>query len=83
MADNQHNFVTFEMSTDGEQLFIFGDAAGLTRLRNTLEWLVFSSNDGHFDHTDLMAPALGGTDLSNEQQGNDARMLNHVTLYCI
>ena len=74
------DFPTFELTSDGDELHIHGDPAGLRRLAVQLERLASSQSATH-EH--LSTPAWGGNDLSQLAQGeaNGDRLLHSVTLH--
>lgn len=69
--------LTFELSSDGDELEIHGTPEGLRSLIERLS-LVIARND----HEHLMSPEWGGAELSTEQQGARTRLLHKVSLYC-
>jgi hypothetical protein len=71
-----NRILTFELSADGYQLDIHGDAAGLQDLLQKLQGVIRSHNHEH-----LMTPSWGGDELTEETQGKDARLINKVTIH--
>ena len=74
----QERLLTFEMSPDGELLEIHANSKGLESLIKILT-AVLERNMG--DHTHLMIPDWGGTELSNEKQGSGNVLIPHVKVY--
>jgi hypothetical protein len=74
------HLLTFEITSDGEELMIHGDVEGLRFLREEVDRLINNTNEGSFDHAHLMTEAWAGTELSSESQGD--RLINHVKIYC-
>ena len=74
------DYLTFELTSDGNELHIHGDPAGLRRLAAQLERLTSSPSA---DHEHLFTATWGGNDLSQEAQGDAVgdRLLHSVTLH--
>lgn len=81
--ENRSDFVSVELTADGDQLLMFGDAAGLQRLRDSLDRLIANTRDGYFAHTHMMTPDWGGDELSNVVQSDNGKVIHHVKLYCV
>lgn len=64
---SQH-LLTFELSPDGDELFLHGDEAGLRYLSAQLLRLAEHAACGEFEHTHLMTDAWGGDGLSDAPQ---------------
>jgi len=65
--------LTFEITRDGDVLEIHADQEGLSVLMSRFEQL-----RSHGGHLHLMTPAWGGEELSEDQQGDENRLLHHV-----
>ncbi|MEQ8212098.1 MAG: Imm32 family immunity protein [Lacipirellulaceae bacterium] len=83
MTDEQADYISLEVSLDGEQLFLSGDTAGLQRMRNYLDRLIANTNDGKFEHIHLMTPEWGGEELSSTQFFRDSTLIHHAKIYCV
>jgi Immunity protein 32 len=68
--------ISFELSSDLKQLDIHFDKIGIERMIAYLERLC--EKDGH-DH--LMTSSWGGTELSEEKQGDDSILLHRVSIH--
>lgn len=77
---SQH-LLTFELSPDGDELFLHGDEAGLRYLSTQLLRLADHAARGEFEHTHLMTDAWGGDGLSGQPQSETDTLLNHVKVY--
>lgn len=73
--------LTFEVDTEGQQLFIHGDPAGLERFAELLSQLAEDAKAGDFPHDHLFTEEWGGEDLSSVKQGRETRLINHVKVY--
>ncbi|MHB8859195.1 MAG: Imm32 family immunity protein [Thermoleophilia bacterium] len=73
--------LTFELSSDGQQLHLHGDPAGFRRLATILERL--AANDVS-EHEHLMTAEWGGDGLSSEVQGvkQGDQLINEITIHC-
>jgi hypothetical protein len=71
-----HKLLTFELSASGDHMEIHGDIAGLRELSRTLERIIETRQHEH-----LMTPSWGGSELTEEVQGEGARLLNKVTIH--
>lgn len=67
--------LTFELTEDGSQLEIHGNEEGLRDLTNVLSRVLTTG-----DHDHLMTPAWGGTELTEEKQGEKNALINMVTI---
>lgn len=68
--------LTFEISPDGDELDIHCDIEGLKYLAKVLSKL-----ENEPDHEHMMTPKWGGTELSEEKQAEDTKLLNKVTIH--
>jgi len=75
------HLLTFEVSEDGEQLFVHADPQGLRILTSTLRQLVAHAATSPQTHTHLMSESWGGDELTEEPQANDTRLIHKVTIY--
>jgi hypothetical protein len=75
------HLLTFEMSPEGDQLFIHGDPKGLRFLSDRLLRLAQKAETGEFDHDHLFTEAWAGHELSADPKGSDTILLNHVKAY--
>lgn len=73
--------LTFELSKDGDELFVHADAAGLRYLASTLSDLAKHAEAGRKMHTHLMTEDWSGHELSSVTQGPDDRLLHQVTIH--
>lgn len=73
--------LTFELSKDGDELHIHGDAEGLGALIKALNNLKAQVQAGKQAHEHLMTGAWGGSELSAEQQASDSKLLHKVTVH--
>lgn len=67
--------LTFELTQDNKEIEIHGDEEGLSELIEIVSRVVKSS--GH-DH--LMTPAWGGSELTQDKQGQTNTLVNKVTV---
>jgi hypothetical protein len=67
--------LTVELNEREQRVEIFFDEDGLKTLRRSLDLL--SSRGGH-DH--LMTPSWAGTELTEEKQGENTALINHLLL---
>lgn len=68
--------LTFELSADGQELEIHADDDGLKELIESLERVLRTRQHDH-----LMTPAWGGTELTQEPQGERNQLVNKVSVY--
>jgi hypothetical protein len=76
--------LVFEMDSASGQLYVHGDADGLRSLIREVESVLAEASDPAAvepAHTHLMTQAWGGTELSDELQG-EGELVNHVKIYC-
>ncbi|MHB8168989.1 MAG: Imm32 family immunity protein [Thermoleophilia bacterium] len=73
--------ITFEISSDCDQLHVHGDPEGLRRLAAILERLAAGSES---EHEHLMTEDWGRGELSSELQGGQQgdRLVKEVTIHC-
>ncbi len=69
--------LTIEFNEREQRVEIYFDEDGLKTLRRSLDML--SSKGGH-DH--LMTPSWAGTELTEEKQGENTTLINHLLLVC-
>ena len=67
--------LTFEITRDGDVVEIHANQDGLSTLIRCLEELRV-----HGDHIHLMTQDWGGQELTQEKQGPENRLVNHVKL---
>lgn len=78
---NDANFLlSFELTTDGDELVVHGDVAGFHALARHIEQLISHTPPDSMEHAHLKTPAWGGSELSAEGQGGNP--INHVRLVC-
>lgn len=65
--------LTFELTQTGDTVEIHADLVGLTRLIKTLQNVLERG-----EHEHLMTPRWGGAELSEEKQGRETKLLDHV-----
>ena len=68
--------LTFELTSDKEQLEIHGNRMGIQELINLLSRVVDTSSHDH-----LMTPSWGGNELTEEKQGESNNLINKVTVH--
>ena len=73
--------LTFELSKDGEELHIHGNAEGLRALMKVLDRLKAQAEAGTQAHDHLMTEAWAGTELSGRTQGSETRLVNKVDVH--
>lgn len=74
------NLLTFEVSSEGDALFIHGDPASFRFLSETFRELADGAENGDFPHCHLFSPDWGGDELSkNSQEGLNC--VDHVKIY--
>jgi hypothetical protein len=73
--------LTFELSNDGQELHVHGDAEGLESLAKAIDRAKAQANAGKPAHDHLMTEAWAGNELSGTTQGTDTRLINKVTLH--
>jgi hypothetical protein len=75
------HLLTFELSKDGDELCIHGDAAGLRYLARIVLRLADYAEGGRKDHNHLMTAAWAGHELSSVAKDSSAVLLNKVTIH--
>jgi hypothetical protein len=75
------SLLTFELSKDGDELFIHGNSVGLQDLASKLVRLAEKAKVGQHDHEHLMTEEWAGHELSSKTQSDDTQLLNHVKIY--
>lgn len=68
--------LTFEVNEDCDQIEIHGNKQGFLELVEVISKVVSGSQHEH-----LMTPAWGGTELSEQTQGETSRLINKVTIH--
>ena len=68
-------FLTFELVDDGDAVEIHGNSEGLSELIAVLKTTI-----EHGEHQHLMTPFYGGSGLSEEKQGLNNQLVNHVKI---
>ena len=71
--------LTIELNEDGDVVEIHCNASGLASLREALDRLLESPEQTNHEH--LMTPAWGGSELSEDVQGEGNRLVHHVKLH--
>ncbi|NPU99714.1 MAG: immunity protein 32 [Candidatus Omnitrophica bacterium] len=72
-----NKLLTFELNNKDERLEIHLNQEGLNDLIAYLENL----KSKYKDHLHLMTDTWGGNELTNEKQGKDNLLINHVKIY--
>ncbi len=67
--------LTFELTKEGDCVEIHADPAGLKLLLGALEKVLRSGQHEH-----LMTPSWGGSELSEDKQGQENRLIDHVKI---
>ena len=77
------HLLTFEKSTDSDELIIHADSDGLKILIKSLKQLLEKTESGKTDHDHLMTDKWGGWELSNAPQQSDGstKIIHHVKIY--
>ena len=70
--------LSFEWNEDLEQLEIHTDSTGLLELKKHLDNLIYSDD---YEHVHLMTENWGGTELTNNQQNNETKLIHHVKIF--
>ena len=73
--------LTFELSKDGDELFIHADDEGLLYLASELTILARDAKNGQKDHRHLISDAWAGSELSAVPQDPECQFLNKVTIH--
>ena len=74
------HLLTFELSEEGDELSIHGDAAGLRLLAERLSGLAAKAETGAKAADQLSTSVWGGNELSLEPQGNNTRLIYQVRI---
>ena len=74
------HLLTFELSEEGDELSIHGDAAGLRLLAERLSELAGKAESGAKAADQLSTSVWGGNELSLEPQGNNTRLVYQVRI---
>ena len=67
--------LTFELIPSGDVVEIHANKEGLAQLIEMLQRVL-----QHGGHDHLMTPSWGGWELSEEKQGEDSTLINHVKI---
>jgi hypothetical protein len=75
------HLLTFELSEEGDELTIYGDAPGLRLLAERVNNLAAKAQtESGPGSTQLSTSVWGGNELSLEPQGNDTRLIYQVRI---
>ena len=74
------HLLTFELSEEGDELSIHGDAAGLRLLAERLSGLAAKAEAGAKVADQLSTSVWGGNELSLEPQGSNTRLIYQVRI---
>jgi len=74
------HLLTFELSEEGDELSIHGDAAGLRLLAERLSALAAQAESGAERVDQLSTSVWGGNELSLEPQGSNTRLVYQVRI---
>jgi hypothetical protein len=74
------HLLTFELSKDGDELFIHGDATGLRYLARVASRLAEHAEAGTREHDHLMTEEWAGHELSSVAQDPATSLINQVTI---
>jgi hypothetical protein len=74
------HLLTFELSEQGDELSIHGDAAGLRLLAERLSGLAAKAEVGTSAAEHLSTSVWGGNELSLEPQGSNTRLIYQVRI---
>jgi hypothetical protein len=74
------HLLTFELSEQGDELSIHGDAAGLRLLAERLSGLAAKAEAGTTATDQLSTSVWGGNELSLEPQGSNTRLIYQVRI---
>ncbi len=70
--------LTFECNIDDERLEIHGNKEGLLKLAKILTNM---ASQDESEHRHLMTKDWGGSELSNDKQGLENKLCNHVKVF--
>jgi hypothetical protein len=68
--------LTFELSNDIQEIEIHGNEKGLRKLIEIIERTIELKTHDH-----LMTPSWSGSELTEEAQGDNTRLINKVTIH--
>ena len=74
------HLLTFELSEEGDELSIHGDAPGLRLLADRLAGLATKAEAGAESVDQLSTSVWGGNELSLEPQGSNTRLVYQVRI---
>jgi len=77
------HLLTFELSEEGDELSIHGDAAGLRLLAQRLSTLAAQAETGAVGVDQLSTSVWGGNELSLEPQGTGTRLVYQVRISAV
>jgi hypothetical protein len=77
------HLLTFELSEEGDELSIHGDAAGLRLLAERLGILAARAESGGENVDQLSTSVWGGNELSLEPQGSNTRLIYQVRISAV
>ena len=77
------HLLTFELSEEGDELSIYGDAAGLRLLGERLRALASSAEAGGASTDQLSTSVWAGNELSLEPQGSNTRLVYQVRISAV
>jgi hypothetical protein len=77
------HLLTFELSEEGDELAIHGDAAGLRLLAERLAGLAAKAEAGSAGVDQLSTSVWGGNELSLEPQGSNTRLVYQVRISAV
>lgn len=69
--------LTCEITSDGDEVEIHATKEGLISLKKEIEYLIQNEND----HVHLRTPIWGGSELTEENQGQGSKIVNHVKIF--
>jgi hypothetical protein len=69
--------LTFEMTSDGDELEIHATKEGLEELKSQIESILEEDHE----HTHLRTPNWGGHELSEAVQKEGNKIINHVKIF--
>ena len=68
--------LTFELTSDSSELHIHGDGSGLRELVRVLERAIATR-----EHDHLKTPSWGGTELTEQLQGQETSLIHSVVVH--
>jgi hypothetical protein len=72
--------LTFELSKNTDEVFVFANSEGLRFLAAKLHRLADQADAGNLDHEHLMTQEWAGNELGSIAQGVDTQLINHVKI---